>query len=441
MDVAAFLDEYLVTILFYVGVIGVIFLFRNKLEWQAKFVGLYKTKIGIKLMERIAYGRDEQRVALGQIMLRVLFPVIIILFTAANLPLGEAQEPLMWAFIVAFLAYCTVLIIYRPIEEAGVHGIIIGFLGMIVIVGFLGKGLLDLLLQTEAPPVVTPVLPGISIPGLGIKMPLVIGWLALFVVIVIHEFSHGVVSKAFKIPVRSSGLLVFGPIGGAFVEPDEEKLKRAPKRVQLAIFAAGPYSNVLTGILFMFLIGITLLGLSGLVAQDGIVFESVQPGLPAAEAGVTPGFVYDSFNGEPISTREDFLSATTALDPGDIVTLRSTESGVRHEFALTENPTNPDQGYLGVIIGTNLKWPGLAWLYAVLNTLFSFIFWAHVLSLGIGLANLLPIGPFDGGRMFKLAGEHFFGEKRGTTIWTRTSLLLALVLLVLLVAGIASSFV
>ena len=79
--------------------------------------------------------------------------------------------------------------------------------------------------------------------------------IALAILIFVHEFAHGVVSKRFKIPVKSSGLAFFGSaiigllviffnqniygfiiglilifipiLPGAFVKPDEKKLKSA----------------------------------------------------------------------------------------------------------------------------------------------------------------------------------------------------------------------
>ncbi len=62
---------------------------------------------------------------------------------------------------------------------------------------------------------------------------------------VVHEFSHGVVARAHDINVKSSGLAFFGPILGAFVEPDDKELKSKPYKSQLSLFAAGPFSNII----------------------------------------------------------------------------------------------------------------------------------------------------------------------------------------------------
>ena len=48
--------------------------------------------------------------------------------------------------------------------------------------------------------------------------------------------------------------MVFGPIGGAFVEPDEKLLAKRSRRVQLGIFAAGPFSNLASSVIFLLFI-------------------------------------------------------------------------------------------------------------------------------------------------------------------------------------------
>ena len=42
--------------------------------------------------------------------------------------------------------------------------------------------------------------------------------------IIIHEFSHGILARVENVKINSIGLLLFAIIPGAFVEPDEEKL-------------------------------------------------------------------------------------------------------------------------------------------------------------------------------------------------------------------------
>jgi len=435
-----FLSSYGLTILFYTVLILVIYLFRKKFDWPAKFIGLYRTKIGLKLMDRLGTPDGSFRERLGRFLLLVAFPVI--LATIALLLLVQAK---LVAFSPDVLVLLNIILVsssliyfvglaLRPIRTAGIQGVIVGFTGMAFIVGMLLKGLADLVFVPGAPPVISPVLPGVPIPGLGIKVPLIIGWLALFVVIVIHEFSHGVVTRAHKIPVTSSGLMVFGPLGGAFVEPDEKRLNKASTSVKLSIFAAGPFSNLVTSLALYLLLSFAVAPLlTGFVATNGVVFSQVTPGLPAAQAGVQAGVVYDRVDNVTVGTPDAFIAALNGLAPGENVTLASSETGRSVIITATANPRDASRGYLGVVMTTNLKEPGLRWLFDIVTWIISLLTWIFILSLGIGLANLLPLGPVDGGRMLQAASEHAFGEKRGRKVWTRITILMIIIIVILLI--------
>ncbi len=74
--------------------------------------------------------------------------------------------------------------------------------------------------------------------------------IALAIVAVSHEFAHGIFARLWNIKVKTTGLAFFGPFFGAFVEPDEKKMAKAPKKQQLSILAAGTFTNVLMFIVF-----------------------------------------------------------------------------------------------------------------------------------------------------------------------------------------------
>ena len=63
-----------------------------------------------------------------------------------------------------------------------------------------------------------------------------------------------------------------------------------------------------------------------------------------------------------------------------------------------------------------------------------------ILSIGIGSANLLPIGPIDGGRMVLLLIKRLFGEERSSLIWARVSLLFLFILLLLMTPILKATF-
>ena len=79
-------------------------------------------------------------------------------------------------------------------------------------------------------------------------------WIIIIAIIAIpHEFAHGIFARLNKIKVHATGFGFLGPFLAAFVEPDEKKMNKAPKKAQLAILASGTFANVLMTILFALL--------------------------------------------------------------------------------------------------------------------------------------------------------------------------------------------
>ena len=56
----------------------------------------------------------------------------------------------------------------------------------------------------SAPPTMSLVIPGIQIPGSPVFIPFWYGILALFCVVVIHEFGHGIVARANGIKIQQT---------------------------------------------------------------------------------------------------------------------------------------------------------------------------------------------------------------------------------------------
>ena len=119
-------------------------------------------------------------------------------------------------------------------------GIIISFIAMFFITYSLIQSLSTLI---EAP-AVSIVLPGVEMPGSTIYVPLGYGLISLATVLIVHEFSHGILSRVEKINIKSVGLLLFTILPGAFVEPDEEELVKSSKLSQLRVYAAGSMANI-----------------------------------------------------------------------------------------------------------------------------------------------------------------------------------------------------
>lgn len=94
---------------------------------------------------------------------------------------------------------------------------------------------------------------------------------AIAIVTISHEFAHGLFAKLWNIKVKTTGLAFFGPFFGAFVEPDEKKMSKAPKKHQLSILAAGTFANVAMFVLFGLILWIFF---AFSFSADGVIFNA-----------------------------------------------------------------------------------------------------------------------------------------------------------------------
>jgi len=286
---------------------------------------------------------------------------------------------------------------------------------------------------------VAPVLPGVRIPGSPIFIPLISGWLALFLVIVIHEFSHGIVAIAHKIKVKSSGIFFLGPLMGAFVEPDEKQLSKKSDVVQYSVFAAGPLSNILLSLILAFILIFAVNPvLDNMTEPIGFSIEAVDPGTPAEIVGLEGGMVFNKINGVDVINYQMLVDVLDETKPGEDITLSTNQdSYTLTTIAHAEDPEKPYMGVLGITDETALKssLQNYKIPYEILLFLFRFIGLVFMLSMGIGVANLLPLGIADGGRMLQIALHNTIGIKKGNSIWKNISIATFLLLILNLKKG------
>jgi membrane-associated protease RseP (regulator of RpoE activity) len=284
------------------------------------------------------------------------------------------------------------------------------------------------------------VIPGVQIPGSPVFIPFWYGIIALFIVVVIHEFGHGIVSKAHGIPIKSTGIVFFGPLIGAFVEPDEKKLIKQPSPVQVSMFASGPFFNViLSAAVFAILLLVLNPLISTMVDPVGVKFTSIEAGYPAAKYGIVAGMTYTQFNNQPLRSGEELVNDLSCVKPNESIVLGNVNGTV--DLITAESPTDKTKGYLGVAgIQTDYKIKSEEiWykgIYYILFFLINLLEWVFMLSLGIGLANLLPLGPVDGGRMLLTTLVDIKGKDKGTKLWAQISWITFVVMLFLLLVPI-----
>ncbi|MEF8847848.1 MAG: site-2 protease family protein [Candidatus Thermoplasmatota archaeon] len=161
----------------------------------------------------------------------------------------------------------------------------------------------------------------VGLPGLNPIIPLGFGIIAFIVAIVVHELSHGILSKVQNIDVKSLGILYLIIPIGAFCEPDEEKLKESSNRKRLRVFAAGPMANIITAFVFLGLA--TLLIFSSVqVASDGAgVFQVVDDSPAKEQLNLKPGMIITSINNSEISSISDFKKIMNATNANQTINI------------------------------------------------------------------------------------------------------------------------
>ena len=349
----------LISLLIFYGLL-LIFYFTHKERFtvQGKIFFLYKTKLGLKLMRKLARFK----------ILRVFASI----------------------------------------------GVFIGFAGMIFIFVFIIIETFKLAFVPGTPPALAPVLPGIEIEG----APALSFWhwmIAIFLTAVVHEFGHGVASVMEKIKVKSSGFAFMGPLLAAFVEPDEEQLEKARVWDQLKLFAAGPAVNICIGVvLFLGMIFVLTPAMGAVYEVDGVSVSTTIEGYSMNETGIEVPFIIYSINDNEVLDVVQFLNVSEDLVPGEEVTL-VTDKG-DYTIVLSENPENASKGFFGVSgFGQETKLnDGYEWVEGyegVIEWFMLLYIWLFLINVGIGLFNLLPLGPVDGGRMFYSTALLLFKDK------------------------------
>lgn len=309
-------------------------------------------------------------------------------------------------------------------------GVIVAFGAMI----FITYTIVSTLPTVFETPSVSVVIPGVEVPGSQIYVPFVYGLIALATVLVVHEFSHGIQAVGEKISIKSIGLLLFAIIPGAFVEPDEDELKQAKKTSRLRVYAAGSIANVTLAVIALMLMYLCVSGVPNYFAEDGIAIDRIVSDSPS-EGVLKEGMVLEAIDGKNINDSNSYASVVSSYSPGDNVTVQ-TDQGTYH-LTLSENPNNESRGFFGIQAVKHFEMVDdslgpLPWILFELVDLFQ---WVAMLNLGIGLFNLLPIKPLDGGYMIEILLSYKLSEKQYTPIVNALSAVLAMVIVFSILAG------
>jgi membrane-associated protease RseP (regulator of RpoE activity) len=294
-------------------------------------------------------------------------------------------------------------------------------------------------------------LANLGLPGINPYIPIVDGWIALIVAMVIHEGAHGVVARSLGLPVKASGLLffLFLPIG-AFVDVDENALKVAKASYSGRVLAGGAGINLVFGVICLIILVAIVGAFSPAASGAGIV--NVGTGTPAYAAGVKPGDIITQVNGVSITDLNAVLGPNTTLKGGQYVNLTVYRAGHLFQISnvqlacciVTENlitKQNLSFPYIGVNQVTRLDLTTTVsqyvtplnnpWQYVCIPTLpicqgrvpysdslgvfytsplgsagiplANLMYWFFFLNFNLAVFNALPIYPLDGGQAFAVA--------------------------------------
>jgi len=289
--------------------------------------------------------------------------------------------------------------------------------------------------------------------------------------VIIHEFGHYLAAKAFGVEVEEFGFgfppriltmfkfkgtdftLNWIPFGG-FVRPKGENdpsveggLAAASPMVRFGVLFAGPLMNLLVALA----LGTILFLQMGEPIPDKVIVSDVVSGTPAESAGLKPGDLFITVAGEPVTSTQELQNLIQEnLDKeipiqverdGQIVTLTTTP---RSEYP-------EGQGPMGIIISNQSRpinlfqaikrsaismyeyvkalallpirfiqgstAPGEARMlgYMGMYNLFVYIgnalYFFMIISVSLGVINLLPFPALDGGRIMMLIPEVIFKKR------------------------------
>jgi membrane-associated protease RseP (regulator of RpoE activity) len=308
------------------------------------------------------------------------------------------------------------------------------------------------------------------LPGINPILPIFYGWVAIVCAIAIHEGAHGVIARNVGLKVKSSGLLffLFVPIG-AFVDVDEDQIKRARPRASLKVMAGGVGGNIVVAAVC--LIGVLVL-VGGLApAVNGVYFVDVAQGMPAQTAGLLPRDVLVSIENVKINSTLELRALLDNKTSGDTIQVtvdrgekwqyqfsttvnltlsgNHTIMGVNASDLMTEERLKNYQTFSFDRLSMYLVPPTLAvglipfsdalspfythWMGPQWTILANCLFWLWFVNFNVAIFNALPIYPLDGGRIFNITLKRVAGRRIGEKVIYITTLAATAVCVILVV--------
>lgn len=329
-----------------------------------------------------------------------------------------------------------------------------------------------LILGRETCPGISPVIPGVKIPGVNFQIPFFEGWIALIIIMFIHELAHGVLARKISVKVKSFGLMLLGifPIG-AFTEPDEDELENAKPKDQMLVYSSGPTINILfAGIIFALVLflftpltssylnlekqnsieGLYISDLGnytgicgfGVDSKNSNVFDSLYSQLNINKKDFFENYIVkiDSVNNSKIKSSLEFKTFLNKNSDTNVFNFKLLIYDLnKNSFSYDLDLEKNSDGSFGITTYDKyLDDYVYPWKYSLLMFILITLQWVYLLSFMIGIFNFLPIKPLDGGTMlpiiiFEILPKNMQVRKKNAIIkkitWTIGILFLILIII------------
>jgi membrane-associated protease RseP (regulator of RpoE activity) len=314
------------------------------------------------------------------------------------------------------------------------------------------------------------------IPGLNPFVPIVEGWIALVLTIIIHEGGHGIVARVHGVKVESTGIVLFlGLPIGAFVNIERAELDKISLKQKSSIMTAGPMSNIVLAGASLFLLFLITSTLS--VTQTinpnifGVIITNINQNSLAESLGLTKGSIIQQIQNNEIKNPTE-LNENLGANLGNTVSITwlNEEGDKITKQATLPKEREPGKGILGVtisevsdpqkvlnnynslyavnplallapptIVQGNIPFSSMMhdkYSSPIFGSYFAIpanlLFWLWFINFNVAIFNALPIGPLDGGQLYNSIIDKKTQNRKGILRYSSKILTYGMIIIVAL---------
>jgi membrane-associated protease RseP (regulator of RpoE activity) len=328
------------------------------------------------------------------------------------------------------------------LKNVGDAAIVICLMASFIGIGFL---LYSVIRLKPSLGIVLPTAGAFRYPAPIISVPFWYWLVSIFIVLTAHESMHALFIRLAKVPIKNYGIVTFLALPiGAFVDPDTKRLKSSSFEEKLRIYAAGSFSNFIVALFIYLLAFCSIAVINAFIESTGVKIGSTIPGTPAYNASIS-GILQkiDNFRIKSISDLDAFLKNASV---GQEITVY-TDKGV-YSIKLIGRPENETLPFIGIANLTNVyeyKWifSGIVpdFVISSIQTWLNLLFWLFLFNTGVGIFNMLPLRPLDGGLICEEILNRKVGKKSKVLMRAIELIVLVLVVFSLFVGFISRTFI